>query len=188
MFYLPLIEVIQKEELPRAFPEFTLTDLYLYVSEYRWLRREEKEGSSPVKAAEGFTELYVQAPVNRIIQQLNTATWIDDLIMAEERSTFLEKTRLDETRPQADVVVTLAGKYDKLLEHISVHRYYLGEKQNGEVTFVDAAASWYDKVYLPKIKVIQELGTLAEFPHRTEADLYLWIMDRQIATADLISD
>ncbi|MCB8959834.1 MAG: hypothetical protein H6651_05945 [Ardenticatenales bacterium] len=185
--YLPLVEVIKQQGLTTSFPEFTLTDLYLYVSEYRWLRREERAGH-PAAATERLAEIYAQAPVARIIRRLNTATWIDHLILAEERESFLAQTKLAENRPASDIRLTLAGKYGKLLEHISVHRYYLGQRQNGPVSLPQAAASWYDHVYLPKIQVLRELGTLADFPHRTEADLYLWVMDHQTATADLVRE
>jgi hypothetical protein len=34
-------------------------------------------------------------------------------------------------------------------------------------------------VYLPIVTVIRDRGILDEFPDRTEADLYLWVLDRQ---------
>ena len=185
--YLPLVELIQQQKLTAAFPELTLTDLYLYVSEYRWLRREEQAGH-PAAATERLAEIYAQAPVTRIIRSLNAATWIDHLIMAEERADFLARTKLAENRPDSDIRLTLAGKYGKLLEHIAVHRYYLGQTQQAPVSFPTAATSWYDHVYQPKIQVLRELSTLADFPHRTEADLYLWVMDHQTATADLVRE
>ncbi len=38
-------------------------------------------------------------------------------------------------------------------------------------------AHWYATVYLRVVQAIREHNMLKEFPHRTEADLYLWIMD-----------
>lgn len=38
-------------------------------------------------------------------------------------------------------------------------------------------SSWYETVYLPLVAAIRRSGIVAAFPDRTEADLYLWIMD-----------
>jgi hypothetical protein len=69
--------------------------------------------------------------------------------------------------------------YEKLLEHIDVHRWYLGEQKKSEVSYEEAVLSWYDQVYLPLVKIIREQHILREFPGRTEADLYLWIIEHQ---------
>src|SRR5690606_23873471 len=50
----------------------------------------------------------------------------DDLIVAAEFADFLERTNLDEQRPDADLRVTVPGQYPQLLEHIDVHRYFMG--------------------------------------------------------------
>ncbi len=52
-------------------------------------------------------------------------------------------------RPDADVEVTEVGSYHDLLQHIEVHRYYLGIEQQREIPWQEAVASWYDNVYLP---------------------------------------
>jgi hypothetical protein len=63
------------------------------------------------------------------------------------------------------------------LEHINVHRWFMGEKHKSPVRYVDAVSHWYDKVYLPLVKIILQEKTLDKFPGRTEADLYLWIIE-----------
>jgi hypothetical protein len=45
------------------------------------------------------------------------------------------------------------------------------------VTWEEAVAHWYDTLYLPLVQIIREQNILRDFPRRTEADLYLWIMD-----------
>jgi nucleotide-binding universal stress UspA family protein len=51
----------------------------------------------------------------------------------------------------------------------------LGINQKRDIPYTEAAASWYDTVYLPVIQVIREKGLLHEFPNRTETDLYIWL-------------
>lgn len=119
----------------------------------------------------------IQAHVTEIRSRvpLSPDTTPDDLIIGAEYVSFLEATSLDMLRPDADLTVTCAGQYDVLLEHIEVHRYYLGLEQGREVSFEEASANWYDDVYSPAVQVIHNLGLLHDFPDRTEADLYLWI-------------
>ncbi len=100
---------------------------------------------------------------------------VDDLILKAEYARFQEETGLDESRPQASLELTEPGRYEQLLEHIGVHRYYLGLERHTEVSLPEAAASWFDHVYLPVLKAVRRSRVLDEFPDRTEADLYLWV-------------
>ncbi len=65
----------------------------------------------------------------------------------------------------------------RILEHISVHRNYMGIQQKHEITWEEAVEGWLNNVYLPLIHVIREYNILHEFPKRTETDLYLWIIE-----------
>jgi hypothetical protein len=100
---------------------------------------------------------------------------IDSLIIKAEYARFLEATHLDATRPDQRIELTEPGRYRILLEHIEVNRYYLGQTLNREPSLEEAAASWYDTVYLPVVEAIRDTEILQQFPDRTEADLYLWI-------------
>ncbi len=101
----------------------------------------------------------------------------DDIILKSEYDQFLAQTHLDDLRPEANLLVTAPGQYQKLLEHISVHRFFMGEKRGKEVPYNEAVTDWYDTVYQPIANLIRERNLLRDFPGRTEADLYLWIMD-----------
>jgi nucleotide-binding universal stress UspA family protein len=103
----------------------------------------------------------------------------DDLIQKAEYAEFLEQTKLDLLRPEADLSVTVPGQYHKLLDHIEVHRHYMGLEQQHEIPYEAAVVSWYDHVYRPVVDVILEQGILDDFPNRTETDLYLWIAKRR---------
>ena len=101
----------------------------------------------------------------------------EDLVIKGEYVDFLEATGLDRLRPDQKIEFSVPGNYRILLEHISVHRYFMGIEQEREILWEEAVASWYDDVYMPIVRIIREQNILAEFPGRTEADLYLWIMD-----------
>lgn len=99
----------------------------------------------------------------------------DDLILKAEEAEFLTRTQIDEMYPDINLRVTCPGRYHTLLEHIDVHRYYMGIEQQREIPYSEAVADWYENVYLPIVRIINDQGILHDFPDRTEADLYVWI-------------
>src|SRR5690606_35630498 len=48
--------------------------------------------------------------------------------------------------------------------------------QQREISLPEAAAHWTDEVYVPAVHSIRQLGLLRDFPQRTEADMWLWLM------------
>lgn len=103
----------------------------------------------------------------------------DDLLLVEEQSDFLEWTRLAELCPGAVIKTSELGSYLALIRHINGHRYFLGVERDGVVTADEAVQSWYETVYLVLVSAIRRSGVLQFFADRTEADLYLWIMDHR---------
>lgn len=100
-----------------------------------------------------------------------------DLEIVGEYADFIEQTRLDKLRPDHNIRFSEPGSYARLIEHIAVHRYFLGEEQQRKIVWEEAVTSWYDSVYLPVVQAIRAHNILSDFPNRTEADLYLWITD-----------
>jgi hypothetical protein len=92
-----------------------------------------------------------------------------------EKARFLETTHLDRTRPGCSIEFTEVGRYDELLDHIREHKWYINLKQDAEIPFEDAAASWYDAVFYPIIRIVRETRLLASCPPCTEADLYVYV-------------
>lgn len=104
----------------------------------------------------------------------------DDLIISAEYADFLEYTLLDKMRPEADLRVSVPGQYNKLENHIAVHRCYLEANDVRACrTLPEAARYWYDDTYFPVIETIRERGLLRDFPGWTETDLYLWVAENQ---------
>jgi hypothetical protein len=103
----------------------------------------------------------------------------EDLRVLGAKVQFLERTRLDRLRPKAKIRLTIVGGFDRMLEHIAVHRYFMGIEQKREIAEEEAVTHWYDTVYAPIVKVIRESKVLQDFPGRTEGDLYVWVLDHQ---------
>jgi hypothetical protein len=184
--YLPMVSLINEHNLLEDFPNRSEADLYLWIIEYEWFLREayRKDYSFQVVSSQ-FKERFSDSPSRRLVNILKNSGWVDNLIMRQERGEFQTRSGLEKSRPEVKIEVTVPGQYSKLLEHIEVHRWYLGEQQDQEITFEDAAVSWYDNVYSPLVEFIRNQDILVDFPGRTEADLYLWILGMQASIRDV---
>lgn len=117
-------------------------------------------------------ECSVRVPVHPDLQA-------DELEILGERVSFLERTGLDKLKPGVNIELTILGGYERLLEHIAVHRYYMGLEWKRDIGDDEAVIHWYDTVYAPLSEAIRRADLLDKFPGRTEADLYLWVIDHQ---------
>lgn len=179
--YRPLVDVIKEHDLAAQFPNFTATDLYLIVSDYQWLLRETGDPDRDQSAISGqMAELYNEKEVRKLLRSLRRQNWISQMILEQERAEFLAATELETIRPEADIRLSLPGKYRNLLQHMHAHHYYLGLERQADVPFGEAVASFYDTIYLPLLNLIDEQKTIADFqPRRTGADLVLWVLDHR---------
>lgn len=140
-----------------------------------------KDGNHRVSVAREKGQAFIDAVVVEleIALPIEPPEDLERLIVDAEQIHFEAETHLGELRPEQSLRLTSAGMYDVLLEHIAVHRWYLGEQRSAEVPYQEAVLSWFDEVYLPMINVIREKSLLREFPQRTEADLYVWIIEHR---------
>ena len=102
---------------------------------------------------------------------------LEDLDTLRAYRDFLRETKLDKLRPDQDIRLTMPGDYVKLKEHIDVHKYLIETSEKREFAADEAVTHWYDHVYMPVIKAIRKRKLMSDFPGRSEADLYLWIID-----------
>jgi hypothetical protein len=139
------------------------------------------DGHHRVSVARELGRAYVDARVIEARARVPVSTNLDadSLQIAGEHTRFLEGTRLDVLRPEQNVEFTTIGAYEWVLEHIAAHRRAMSQEQRREVAQDEAVVDWYDCVYLPIVRIIREKDMLDEFPRRTEADLFLWIVDHQ---------
>ena len=140
-----------------------------------------KDGNHRVSVARQLGADRIEAYVTEVATRVPFTPDMDqdDLIVASEFARFLEQTNLDELKPGADLRLTEPGSYPVLLEHISVHRYFMGIDLSRPVEWEEAVAHWYDAVYLPVARAIRQHDLLDGFPGRTEADLYLFLSEHR---------
>ncbi|PYE56492.1 DUF4032 domain-containing protein [Deinococcus yavapaiensis] len=141
-----------------------------------------KDGNHRVSVARRQGQKYIDADIIeldvRVAPDKNDT--LRDLIIKGELARFLDVTRLPELVPNFQpILFTTPGRYDILLDHIRTRQYFLGLKFGHEVSWEEAVESWHRRLYARVVEEIREHDVMRRFPDRTEADLYLWIMDHR---------
>src|SRR5215211_4727286 len=172
------------QSVNRAFyQEISLPPVVLYkVGEVYFV----VDGHHRVSVAREQGQLFIEAEVRECATRVHLTPnlKLEDLQILGSKVHFLERTSLDYLRPDADINVTIPDGFDRMLEHIAVHRYFMGLDWKRDISEEEAVAHWYDTVYMPVIQVIRDTTILKDFPGKTEADLYLWVLDHQRYLAD----
>ena len=139
------------------------------------------DGHHRVSVTREQGQIYIEAEVRECATRVNITPNIrpEDLEILENKVNFLERTSLDDLIPDANIKLTIPDGFDRMLEHIAVHRYFMGLDLKRDIPEQEAIIHWYDTVYLPIVKVIRDTEILKDFPDKTEGDLYLWVLDHQ---------
>jgi nucleotide-binding universal stress UspA family protein len=139
------------------------------------------DGNHRVSVARQLGSTHIQAYVTEVQTKVPLSPDVepDDLILKAEYTDFLDKTHLDDLRPNADLSVTVPGQYQVLEEQIRVHRHFMSLERKRRVSYEEAVTHWYDEVYLPAVRVIRQRGILLDFPGRTDTDLYVWTLEHR---------
>ena len=137
------------------------------------------DGNHRVSVARDRGQQFIDAEVREVESRVPVTAGMqpDDLERLGERVEFLERTQLDRWYPEAVIKPTVLGGYERLLEHIAVHRYFMGIDQGRSISEEEAVRHWYETLYLPVVQVVERSEVLEELPGRTATDFYLWTMD-----------
>ncbi|MFC4426142.1 DUF4032 domain-containing protein [Deinococcus navajonensis] len=145
-----------------------------------------KDGNHRVSVARRQGQKYIDADVIELSVTVppDEHDTLPDLIIKGEYARFLRTTRLNEVVPHhRPILFTTPGRYEKVLEHIRTRQYFLDRKPGreglGPVSWEEAVESWYRRLYLRVVENLEAHDVMHRFPGRTEADLYLWIMDHR---------
>ncbi len=139
------------------------------------------DGHHRVSVAREQGQEFIEAEIRECATRINISPDIkpEDLEILGAKVHFLERSGLDNIRPEADINLTIPDGFERMLEHIAVHRYFMGLDYLRDITEQEAVAHWYDTVYVPIVEVIRKSGILKSFPDKTEGDVYMWVLDHQ---------
>jgi hypothetical protein len=140
-----------------------------------------RDGNHRVSVANAQNVEFIDAEVTSLATEISltpsmTSDELRDAVIKYEKNIFYEKTGFDGLTGDNNLNFSAPGRYDVIYNHILVHKYYLNQNREEEIPFSEALVSWYKNVYCPVIAIIREQWLLANFPGRTEGDLYVWIV------------
>ena len=147
---------------------FKLSNVYFVVDGNHRVSVARRAGQVDIRAR--VIELEIDVP-------LSPQLAMTDMIRVEEQSDFFAWTELEQLRPGSQIEVTELGGYLELIRHINWQRACLSTIRGDTVSSDEAVVDWYDTVYTPLVTAIRASHVLRTFPTRTEADLYLWVME-----------
>lgn len=97
-------------------------------------------------------------------------------IISYEKRLFYSETNFGDITDYWCLDFTTPGQYDVIYNHILTHKYYLNLNQEEEISMQEAIISWFDKVYMPVVQVINNARIMKKFRRRTISDLYVWMI------------
>ena len=97
-------------------------------------------------------------------------------VIQYEKEEFLNDTGLENVIPPEEIDFSATGRYEEILLHIYVHKYYINQDLDHEISLEDAARSWKENVFDPIVDEVKNENILVRFPGRTYADLYVWVV------------
>ncbi|MBK5259193.1 MAG: hypothetical protein JJE51_06340 [Thermoanaerobaculia bacterium] len=135
------------------------------------------DGHHRVSVTRAMNAPSIEAHVREFVSEvpIRSDDSIEELVLRRGRLDFLEASGLE--AEEGEFHLTQTDGYERMLDHVDVHRYYLGLEQKRDIGAGEAARSWRSNVYEPVIRIIRESRVLEEFSGRTETDLYLFAMD-----------
>lgn len=140
-----------------------------------------RDGNHRVSVARMRGQTMIDAEVTKLdtLVDIKPGMTLEDLkreLILYEKRLFYEKTEFGAITGYEGLDFTSPGRYDEIMDHILVHKYYLNQGFEGELSFADALWSWYENVFRPIILTIQDEGLLFRFPGRTASDLYMFLV------------
>lgn len=124
-----------------------------------------------------FIEAHVREYTTSV--PLTPNTTLEDLLIKSEYREFLDHTGLDKSRPEQRIEFTAPCGYCDLEHRIALYQAALSQIDGEPFSYQQAAAYWYDMIYTAVVQIIQQRDMLKDFPNRTEADLFVWVVNHQ---------
>ncbi len=139
-----------------------------------------RDGNHRVSVARSMGVDYIDAEVVELDSEIKlepgmTLKQLRQRVVQYERNAFIEQYK-PSYLPMGEINFTTPGSYPEMVNHILVHKYYINQNQKEEISFEDAARSWYKNVYAPIVHQIREDNLMFYFPGNAEGDLYMWLV------------
>jgi hypothetical protein len=139
-----------------------------------------RDGNHRVSVARELGAKTIQGHVTELPTtiELHPGMTEEEINEAAAYAAFIEEAGLGRTRHHhQSLALSEPSRYADLLGHIYTHKALLEQIEKREVPIDEAAANWYDNIYRPAVSLIRKYEILHYLQGRTEADLYLWLVE-----------
>lgn len=140
-----------------------------------------RDGNHRVSVAKMQHMAYIDAEIVELDTEIKLTPdmSIQDIrkeVIKYERKRVKEEYNIHNIIDMNQIYFSSEGMYAELINHIMVHKYYINLDKKYEISFDEAAKSWYKQVFWPIAKVIKKRRLLEDYPNRTIGDMYMWIV------------
>lgn len=140
-----------------------------------------RDGNHRVSVAKARGTEFIDAEVvslqsEIILKQPDNIKDIVNQIINYEKRVFYSETGFGDITDYWCLDFSRTGRYDVIYNHILTHKYFMNQNKEEEISLAEAIDSWYKNVYFPLASIIIKNKMLRSFPHRTVADLYVWLV------------
>jgi hypothetical protein len=94
-----------------------------------------------------------------------------------EQTTVTKETELTRAIGSSEFNFTRIDGWERIEEHIHVHKYLLDREKQAKVAWFDAVASWKESVFTPLFDAVGNDDVRGAFPGQKLGDLYLEVSD-----------
>ncbi len=141
-----------------------------------------RDGNHRVSVAKAQGMEYIDAEVVELDSEIEikpgiTMKELREKVVEYERNMFIAQYK-PTYLPMDNIKFTTPGAYPEMVNHILVHKYYINQNIDHEITFEEAARSWYENVYSPIVQEVRAENLLQAFPGQSEGDMYMWLVRR----------
>lgn len=140
-----------------------------------------RDGNHRVSVAKAQGDEYIDAEVISLQSEIKlkpgmSQSRILKQVLQYEKRVFYSETGFGDITECWDIDFTSPGQYDEIYQHILIHKYYINQDKEEEISMEEAILSWFNNLYLPIVTVIKNQHILKKFRKRTPSDLYVWII------------
>lgn len=127
------------------------------------------DGNHRVSVANFLNFKNIEAEVTEFIPSLDT----------KENVIYREKFMFEKITGLENIIFTETNQYQRIMKEIEDYVGYLRNKEGKETDIVTGADIWYENIYHPSIKIIEENGIVDNFEGRTISDLFIYFLDHK---------
>lgn len=140
-----------------------------------------RDGNHRVSVARSQGDEYIDAEVISLQSEIKlkpgmSQSRILKQVLQYEKRVFYSETSFGDITDFWDIDFTSPGQYDEIYQHILIHKYYINQDKEEEISMEEAILSWFNNLYLPIVTAIKSQHILRRFRKRTSSDLYVWII------------